>query len=102
MLANIIMQPVQHIGYVGYNSSDATADYRAAASTNWMYMGIIEWTLPRSSDNTTNAFAVNAHGAVSNGTVYNAYTVRPTFSLSSNVTYASGSGTSSDPYRIEI
>ena len=85
---------------VGYNSSDATKDYRAAKTTNWLYLGSIEWTISRCSDLSTRAFYVASTGIVSNNSVTSSYVARPSFNLLSSVTYASGSGTSSDPIRI--
>ena len=40
---------------VGYEASDATKDYRAATSINWLYLGY-EWTISRFSDDTATAF----------------------------------------------
>ena len=85
---------------VGYNS-DASKDYRAAISVNWMYMGLYEWTISRSADDSNNAFDVNNTGYVGNFDVgNNACGVRPVFNLSSSVNYVSGSGTAADPIRI--
>ena len=86
--------------FVGYNS-DASKDYRAAISVNWMYMGLYEWTLSRNADTSNLAFSVRYTGDVLNDTVGRfAYGVRPVFNLSSSVNYVSGSGTAADPIRI--
>ena len=85
---------------VGFNSSDATKDYRAATSTNWLYLGSNECTISRSSDDTLNAFIVNSYGAVYNIFVVDTYAVRPSFNLESSVKYVSGSGSMSDPVRV--
>lgn len=79
---------------VSYNSSSIT-------SNNWMYMGLAEWTISRQSSNSNFAYAVYIYGDVYNivvsmGTV----AVRPCFYLNSDVLYSSGSGTKSDPIRI--
>ena len=85
---------------VGYNS-DASKDYRAAISVNWMYMGLYEWTISRTADDSYYAFFVNYTGIVFSFNVGDhAYGVRPVFNLSSSVNYVSGSGTSADPIRI--
>ena len=87
---------------VGYNSNDATKDYRAATSTNWLYLGSYEWTISRSSDSTNNAFRVFSTGNVSNNNVhYDSSAVRPSFNLLSSTTYVSGSGSMSDPVRVK-
>ena len=85
---------------VGSNSSDATKDYSAAKTINWLYLGSEEWTISRRSDNTRIAFSVYITGCVSLSRVISSIVARPSFNLLSSVTYASGSGTSSDPIRI--
>ena len=82
---------------IGYNSSDATKDYRAAISINWMYMGIKEWTITRGSDTNEGAIYINDNGFVGGGLVYDTKGVRVAFNLEPTVTYVSGTGTKSDP-----
>ena len=85
---------------VGYNS-DASKDYRAAISVNWMYMGLYEWTISRYADDSNYAFGVSNTGYVYLDNVGDtACGVRPVFNLSSSVNYVSGSGTAADPIRI--
>ena len=85
---------------VGFNSSDATKDYRAATSTNWLYLGSYEWTISRISDRTNYAFGVSSTGNVYHYIVTNSYAVRPSFNLESSITYISGDGTIEKPIRI--
>ena len=85
---------------VGFNSSDETKDYCAATSTNWLYLSSFEWTISRLSDDTFNAFAVYNTGRVNNNFVTNSNAVRPSFNLESSVKYVSGSGSMSDPVRV--
>ena len=90
---------------VGYNSSDATKDYRAATSTNWLYLGSYEWTISRNSEFTNGAFlvagaGVSGAGYVSYSNVLSSNGVRPSFNLESSVKYVSGSGSMSDPVRV--
>ena len=88
---------------VGYNESDATKDYRAAKSTNWLYLGSTEWTISRRSDisdNSNLAFGVVFAGLVYHFNVSNYRGVRPSFNLESSVKYVSGSGSMSDPVRV--
>ena len=84
---------------MGYNS-DATKDYRAATSTNWLYLGSYEWTISRRSDDTNSAFCVNSTGYVFLYDVASIRGVRPSFNLLSSTTYVSGSGSMSDPVRV--
>ena len=72
-------------------------------SNNWMYMGLIEWTInPRSSDSSY-VFVVSSHGGLIDSLhVSNGYSARPVFYLESNVALQGGSGTSSDPSRLAV
>ena len=84
---------------VGYDS-DATKDYRAAKTINWLYLGSYEWTISRLSGLTTNAISVNSTGYLSFPTVTTSDAVRPSFNLLSSTTYVSGSRSMSDPVRV--
>ncbi len=84
---------------VGYNS-DYTKSYASAKGENWLYGGGWDWTISRSSGRSDYAFYVGDRGYVySNYVGYN-LGVRPSFSLLSSTTYVSGSGSMSDPVRI--
>ena len=85
---------------VGYNESDATKDYRFSKGENWLYGGGWDWTISRYSDGSNYAFNVGSHGYVRYNNVYNGDGARPSFSLESSTTYVLGSGTQSDPIRI--
>ncbi len=86
---------------VGYNKSDATKDYSAAKTINWLYLGSKEWTISRVSDETFSAFIVDGSGHVFSYSVnFSDFAVRPSFNLDSTVTYVSGDGTKSNPIRI--
>ena len=86
---------------VGYNKSDATKDYSAAKTINWLYLGSKEWTISRVSDETFSAFIVDGSGHVFSYNVnFSNFAVRPSFNLDSTVTYVSGDGSKSNPIRI--
>ncbi len=78
-----------------YNNTTAT-------STNWMYMGLYEWTISRAADSSNVAFRVYSGGNVDDGYVNDdsCGAVRPSFSLESSITYVSGPGTQNSPIRI--
>ena len=96
---------------VAYNSNDATKDYRAIKAENWLYLGSDEYTITRSSKNSGEVFAIYSSGEVYSYSVscdsgeplpcsvYAKY-ARPSFYLISSVEYSGGTGTSSDPIRI--
>ena len=73
-----------------YNNTTAT-------STNWMYMGLYEWTISRYADSSNRAFDVGDVGRVDHYDVGRRNAVRPSFNLESSITYLSGSGSASDP-----
>ena len=84
---------------VGYNS-DYTKSYASAKGENWLYGGGWDWTISRNSGHSNGAFSVNYNGGVVLNSVSYNYGVRPSFSLLSSTTYVSGSGSMSDPVRI--
>ena len=84
---------------VGYNL-DYTKSYASAKGENWLYGGGWDWTISRDSDYSDFAFLVDSDGSVGYGYVGNHSGVRPSFSLLSSTTYVSGSGSMSDPVRI--
>ena len=84
---------------VGYNS-DYTKSYASSKGENWLYGGGWDWTISRSSGSSDFAFYVSGNGDVGISNVYNVSGVRPSFSLLSSTTYVSGSGSMSDPVRI--
>ena len=84
---------------VGYNS-DYTKSYTSAKGENWLYGGGWDWTMSRDSDYSNIAFYVYGYGYVDYYYVGGSNGVRPSFSLLSSTTYVSGSGSMSDPVRI--
>ena len=76
-------------------------DYSKASSNNWMHMGLYEWPLAPRSNRTDNVYGVFNDGDISVDNVSIYHAIRPCFYLNSDVQYISGSGTSSDPIRIQ-
>ena len=75
-------------------------DNTTVTRTNWMYMGLSEWTISRFVDNSAHAFFVSGNGEVDRHFVDIDFGVRPSFNLSSTITYVSGSGSADDPILI--
>ena len=101
--AKIGLMYVSDYGFAADQSGWTTklSSYGSNSSKNWLNTGrYIEWTLSRNSDNTSNAFGVNSTGYVDNYNVTKSYVVRPSFNLESSVKYVSGSGSMSDPVRV--
>ena len=93
---------VSDYGYAADQSGWTTklSSYSSNTSKNWLFLGSNEWTISRNSDITATAFRVTSTGYVSYITATYSFVARPSFNLESSVTYASGSGTSSAPIRI--
>ena len=80
---------------------DGSVNGATIRSQNWIHMGNYEWTISRISDISNYAFRVRSAGRVgSHGVSEYFHGVRPTFFLEPTVTYVSGTGTQSDPIRI--
>ena len=73
---------LMYVSDYGYGASEEywtteLYNYDSTVDSNWMYLGSIEWTISRNSDNTNNAFNVNNTGYVNNNNVNNTNAVRP-------------------------
>ena len=75
------------------------SSYYSNPSKNWLYLGSDEWTISH-GDNFDNVFFVLSTGDVNYGGVTDSNAVRPSFNLESTVKYVSGSGSMSDPVKI--
>ena len=87
----------------GWSSSEN--DYETTINENWLYTGLIEWTISRYSDDYgDDAFAILHYGVVDFLTVDHdsGFTVRPSFSLLSSIKFTSGEGTAVNPIRIQL
>ena len=84
-----------------WTSNVGSYDSSSITGNNWMYMGLVEWTISRDSSQTDRAYRVNNSGYVYSYGVYSSGpAVRPCFYVTSNVTYVGGTGTKSNPIRI--
>lgn len=70
-------------------------------SNNWLYLGLTEWMISHGSGGDgNNAATFSSDGGIGYQKVYNGLPVRITFSIDSSVVLNSGTGSSTDPYRI--
>ena len=83
-----------------YNYDGNDAKGTSIKTINWMYMGYYDWTISRTSAYSDVAFIVSRDGYVFNHNVSHHIGVRPSFNLSSSITYVSGSGSAVDPILI--
>ena len=100
--AKIGLMYVSDYGFAADQSGWTTklSSYSSNTSKNWLYLGSDEWTISRYSGTTFSAFFVDSTGNVSSDSVTLSCAVRPSFSLLSSITYVSGSGSMSDPVRV--
>ena len=93
-------------GFAASNSMWATTLYNYSRGDNWLYLGSGEWLItPYSSFDSYAVLYVRSSGyagRVDSDDVNITKEVRPSFYLISSTTYASGSGTKSDPFRIVV
>ena len=100
--AKIGLMYVSDYGFAADQSLWTTklGSYNSNRSKNWLFLGSAEWTISRVSDDTSAAFVVDSDGSVSGYTVNSDAGVFPAFNLLSSVKYVSGSGSMSDPVRV--
>ena len=96
---------VSDFGYGANPDKWTTALYEDNYGTdNWLYLGAYEWLISRYTDSTFSAFDVSSisGGSVTLAIVRYAFAVRPSFSLTSTATISSGTGTSTDPFVLNL
>ena len=94
---------VSDFGFAASNNywTTALSIYDSVINNNWMYMGLYEWTISRSSVISDSAFALISLGYVAISFVDSSKAVRPSFYLKENVTYVSGDGSKENPIQID-
>lgn len=74
-----------------------------ATTNNWLFTsGQNTWFITRNSSSNNSQYYLTSSGTINVASVSSSYQVRPCFYLNSNVKISSGTGTSSNPYRIEV
>ena len=81
-------------------SPNATKDYQSARNMNWMYMGLLEWTIYHTSNEDNFAFYIYYDGGLVKLYVEDCVAVRPSFYFETSVTYISKDGSQNSPIRI--
>ena len=96
---------VSDYGFAVSNSYWTTGlnSYSTLINNNWLYSGLYEWTITRSWSSYS-VFQISSNGGIGTNVMTpvlnKEYPTRPTFYLDINVFYLSGTGTRSDPIRI--
>ena len=90
----------------GFASTDESCSQaplsRACKNNNWLFKGVHYWTISPVSSGAYNTFIVTSYGDLATGVVLGRASVRPSLYLKSDVKVVGGTGTSSDPYTLEI
>ena len=103
-ISKIGLMYVSDYGFAASQSAWTTIvrDYGSSSitSVNWLYLGTDEWTITLYAGSSNDAFYLTSDGNPSYYSVCNAYDIRPSFYLKNSVTYSSGDGPISNPFRI--
>ena len=94
---------VSDYGFAASNSYWTTELFNydgGAKNYDWLHLGSSEWTITPSSSSSTDVFYVSTNGRLNRNSARNGFSARPVFYLNSNVSYVSGDGTQSNPFRI--
>lgn len=75
-------------------------DPSVLGNNNWMYLGLNEWIITTISLTLDSVHFLESKGGYDISNSYYGFSVRPVFYINSDVTYISGIGTQSDPFRI--
>ena len=99
----------------GYASTDASCRQNLRAgltythggtptckNNNWLFKGVWYWTISPHSSNASNVFNVLGGGTLNSNYALCRGSVRPSLYLKADVKVVGGTGTSSDPYTLEI
>ena len=101
--AKVGLMYVSDYGYAASSSSWSTNldSYDNVRANNWMYMGLLEWTLAPQTFNSDFVFDVEDTGAVDHFRVNSSSAARPVLYLKSTIGYGGGSGTAAKPILVK-
>ena len=97
-----LMYPSDY-GYAAYPDAWKTnlSSYNSTTivQNNWLYMGLIEWTMTPNSSYSYSVFYLYFNGSLIYTSASSGYPVRPVFYLKANISYVEGDGTKDSPFR---
>ena len=93
---------LMYVSDYGFANSSNYWDEPINSDSNWMYLNDYEWTISQNADSLSfSVFYITTSGSIGDvNPNYSGLVTRPCFYLNSDVEYVSGSGTQSDPIRI--
>ena len=80
--------------------SSLLSDYENCANVNWLFNGQEQWTIISSVE--YNTYNVSSNGMLSTASVDTEASIRPTLYLNRDVAIRGGTGSSSDPYQLQV
>ena len=96
---------LMYISDYGYAADTNYYNSALTGTANWLYNNQNTWFMTRNNSSNDTQYYLTNKGTISIANVSDTtsnFQVRPTFYLNSNVKKSGGTGTVSDPYRIEV
>ncbi len=103
---DIMLMDVSDYYYSSYPEFWGVDNYLNGISTNYLYMGLDEWTMSKVDGTSNYVYFIFSDGAVNDnsnyGKVDNISAVRPVFYLNSECIFVSGNGSITEPFIVSI
>ena len=103
---DIILMDVSDYYYSSYPEFWGVDNYLNGLSTNYLYMGLDEWTISKVEGTSNYVYFIFSDGHVNNsknyGKVENISAVRPVFYLKNDCVFISGNGSVTEPFIVSI
>lgn len=103
---DIILMDVSDYYYSSYPEFWGKDNYLNGLSTNYLYMGLDEWTISKVEGTSNYVYFIFSNGKVNDSSSYgkvdNISAVRPVFYLKSDCVFISGNGSITEPFIVSI
>lgn len=103
---DIILMDINDYYYSSYPEFWGKDNYLNGISTNYLYMGLDEWTISKVEGTSNYVYFIFSNGKVNDSSSYgkvdNISAVRPVFYLKSDCVFISGNGSITEPFIVSI
>ena len=103
---DIMLMDVSDYYYSSYSEFWGKDNYLNGLSTNYLYMGLDEWTISKVEGTSNYVYFIFSNGKVNDSSSYgkvdNISAVRPVFYLNSECIFISGNGSITEPFIVSI
>ena len=103
---DIMLMDVSDYYYSSYSEFWGKDNYLNGLSTNYLYMGLDEWTISKVEGTSNYVYFIFSNGKVNDSSSYgkvdNISAVRPVFYLNSDCVFISGNGSITEPFIVSI